>query len=98
MTLSSKGRRKPQDTEILLLVTWQKGAWPRNTSHRKARMGTSHRRAGDSPRSKASNGSQTPGLGVCENLEFAHHGVTLAKNAIMRTWPRGDCGGTSVIS
>lgn len=40
VTLSSKGGRKHRDTEILLLMTWQKGPWPRNTSHQEAKCGS----------------------------------------------------------
>lgn len=40
---------------------------------------TSNRRMGDSSRSKAPNGLQTQAIGVCESLEFAHHGVTWQK-------------------
>lgn len=39
VTLSSKGGRKHRGTKILLLMTWQKGAWPRNTSHKEAQCG-----------------------------------------------------------
>lgn len=39
-----------------------------------------------------------PVVGVCKSLEFAYHGVTVAKNTLVYMWPCGHSGGTSIVA
>lgn len=97
MILSSKGRRKPRDAEILLLMTWQKGAWLRETNCQEAKPGNSSRRAGIHVGQGLKMDCE-PVLEVRRNLDPAYHGVTLAKNTLECMWPCGHGGGPSIIT
>ena len=78
-------------------MTWQKGAWLRNTSCREAKLGNSSRSAGIYVGQGLKMDCE-PVVGVCKSLEFAYHGVTVAKNTLVYMWPCGHSGGTSIVA
>lgn len=97
MTLSSKGRRKPRDAEILLLMTWQKGAWPRDASCQEAKPGNSSRSAGIHLGQGLKMDCE-PVLEVCRSLKSAYCGVTVAKNTLVCMWPCSHGGDPSILT